>query len=133
MTGPLADAPASGPFPDFTDLEWRALQQIAPLFGNRERAFRRQVASAEVTDRINTIVGFYTRVRVDRSSCDAAQFRRQAAHFDVEGIEHGISVILWDDDGDGYLDTIEGVTVDENPLEGVELATLKLIRMTQLG
>jgi hypothetical protein len=133
MTGSLADAPACPPFPDFTDLERRALEHIAPLFGNQESAFRRQFASAEVTDRINTIVGFYTRVRVDRSSSDPAQFRQQIAHFEVEGIKHGLSVIIWDEDGDGYLATIEGVTVDENPLEGVELASLKLIRVTQLG
>src|SRR5580765_7778845 len=91
MTGPLADAPACPPFPDFTDLERCALEHIAPLLGNQERAIRRQFASAEVTDRINTIVGFYTRVRVDRSSSAPVQFRQQAAHFEVEGIKHGLS------------------------------------------
>ncbi len=133
VTSPLADAPACPPFPDFTDLERRALELIAPLFGTEEIAFRRQIAFAEVTDRINTVVGFYTRVRVDHSSSDPAVFRQQGAHFDVEDVKHGLSVILWDDDGDGYLDTIEGVTFDGNPLEGVELASLKLIRMEQLG
>jgi hypothetical protein len=131
MKGALADAPACPPFPDFTDFERCVLEHIAPLFGNQEKEFRRQLDSAEVTDRINTIVGFYTRVRVDRASSEPVQFRQQGAHFEVEGVEHGISVILWDKDRDGYLETIEGFTVDDNSLDGGELAALKLIRMTQ--
>jgi hypothetical protein len=38
---------------------------------------------------------------------------------------------FWDKDRDGYLETIEGFTVDDNSLDGGELAALKLIRMTQ--
>ncbi len=92
-----------------------------------------QVASAEVTDRINTLVGFYTRVKVDRTKCSPVPLSHHGAHFEVEGIEHGLGILLWDIDGDGYLETIEGWTVDEDPLEGVDLADLKFGRVTQLG
>jgi hypothetical protein len=131
MTGPLADAPACRPFPAFTDFERRALESAAPMFGENAKAFLEQVASAEVTDRVNTIVGFYTRVKVDRTKCSPVPLRYQGAHFEVEGIEHGVGIVLWDIDGDGYLETIEGWTVDEDPLEGVDLADLKFGRVTQ--
>lgn len=127
----LADVPACPPFPAFTDFERRALDSIAPLFGDKADAFRKQVASAEVTDRINTIVGFYTRVMVDRTGCSRVLLRHQGAHFEAEGIEHGIGIVLWDTDGDGYLETIEGWTVGEDPFAGVDLATLKFVRLTQ--
>jgi hypothetical protein len=133
MTGPFADARACPPFPAFTGFERRALENIARLFGEMADAFREQVDSAEVVDRINTIVGFYTRVKVDRARCSPVPLKHQRTHFEVEGIEHGLGIVLWDTDGDGYLETIEGWTVDENPLEGVDLADLKFIRMTQVG
>lgn len=133
ITGVLANASACPPFPAFTDFERRALESTAPLFGEKADAFREQIASAEVVDRINAIVGFYTRVRVDRANCSPVPLSHQGAHFEVEGIEHGVGIVLWDTDGDGFLETIEGWTVDENPLEGVELADLKFVRRTQLG
>lgn len=133
MTGPLAETPACPPFPAFTDFERRALDSTAPLFGVRADAFREQVATAEVVDRINTIVGFYTRVKVDRAKCSPVALSHQGAHFEVDGIEHGLGIVLWDTDGDGFLETIEGWTVDENALEGVDLAALKFVRLTQVG
>lgn len=133
MTGELAVAPACPPFPAFTEFERRTLESTAPLFGQEAEAFLEQIASAEVVDRINTIVGFYTRVKVDRAKCSPVRMSHQGAHFEVEGIEHGLGIILWDTDGDGYLETIEGWTVDEDPLEGVDLAKVKFIRLTQLG
>ena len=133
MTGELAVAPACPPFPAFTEFERRALESITPLFGPKAGAFLEQISSAQVVDRINTIVGFYTRVKVDRAKCSPVPLSHQGAHFEVEGIEHGLGIILWDTGGDGYLETIEGWTVDENPLEGVDLANLKFVRLTQLG
>ena len=125
VIGALAEQPPCPPLPAFTQFERKALDCIAAEFANEEAAFREQVASAEVTDRINTAVGFYTRVRVDRT--------KQGAHFDVEGVEHGLGVILWDKSGDGYLDTIEGYTYDDDPLAGVNLADLKFVRLVHLG
>ena len=127
------DGPPCPPFPEFTDFERRALECTAPLFGEEADAFREQVASAEVVDRINTKVGFYTTVKVDRAKCSPVPLSHQGAHFEVEGIEHGLGIVLWDTDGDGFLETIEGCTVDENPFEGVDLAKLKFVRMTHLG
>ncbi|MEQ1932163.1 MAG: hypothetical protein ABL957_16745 [Parvularculaceae bacterium] len=133
VTGPLAEAPACPPFPAFTEFERRALDSTTPLFGENAKAFREQVATAEVVDRINTSVGFYTRVKVDRAKCSPVPLRQQGAHFEVEGLEHGLGIVLWDTDGDGFLETIEGYTVDESPLESVDLAKLKFVRLTQLG
>ncbi len=133
MDGRLADAPACPPFPAFTDFERRALDSIAPLFGEKADAFREQIASAEVVDRINTFVGFYTRVKVERTKCARVPFSHQGALFEVEGVEHGLGIVLWDTDGDGYLKTIEGWTVDQDPLEGVDLAGLKFVRLTQFN
>lgn len=133
FTGPLAELPACPPFPAFTDFERRALDSIAPIYGDGEEAFRAQVANAEVVDRINTIVGFYTRVRVDHAKCSPVPIRLGGAHFDVEGVELGLHIILWDTDGDGYLDTIEGIGVVEDLLKDVDLARLNLVRLTLLG
>jgi hypothetical protein len=132
-SGPLANAPACPPIPAFTDFERRALDNTAPLFGDSADAFCEQVATAEVVDRINTIVGFYTKVKVDRARCSPVPLGHREAHFEVEGIEHGIGIVLWDTDGDGYLETIEGWTVRENPLECIDLANLRFIRPTQVG
>ena len=131
MTGPLADAPACPPFPELTDFERRALESMAPQLGQHAQAFLKQVASANVIDRINTLVGFYTRVNVDRVKCSPVPLREKGAHFEVGGMENGIGVLIWD--VDGYLETIEGWTVDKDTTEGVDLADLKFIQMTFFG
>ncbi len=84
-------------------------------------------------DRVNTVVGFYTRVKLDRSRCAPLPLGRLEAHFEVDGIECGIGILLWDKDGDGYLETIEGWTVGDNPLEGVDLASLKFLRPSRVS
>ncbi|CAN7210979.1 hypothetical protein LJR225_000746 [Phenylobacterium sp. LjRoot225] len=131
VTGALAELPPCPPFPEFTDFEQRALDSIAALFDADEDVFRRQIAAARVVDRINTIVGFYARVIVDRSKCQPLNMRAKGGHFEVEGIEHGMGVVLWEEDG--YLNLIEGFTYSDSPLEGVDLAELKFIRLVQLG
>jgi hypothetical protein len=133
LTGALVEAPACPPFPAFTDFEQKVLDCIAPMFGDSEASFRAQVASAQVIDRINTIVGFYTRVQVDRSKCAPVAMSRNGGHFDVKGIENGMGVILWDENGDGYLETIEGYTYDDDALAGKALPDLQFIRLVQLG
>jgi hypothetical protein len=130
VTGPLAKLPPCPPFPALTAFEQRALESIAVLFDADADAFRDQIASLQVIDRINTVVGFYTRVVVDRSKCRPLNIRAKGGHFDVEGIEHGVGVVLWDDDG--YLETIEGFTYDDDPLAARDLATLKFIELVQL-
>ncbi|HEX8902540.1 hypothetical protein [Vitreimonas sp.] len=116
-----------------TDFERRALEAMAPLFGDRAETFRAQIASATVVTRKNTGVGFYTSVTVDKGRCAPVPLSHKGAHFEVPGVEHGLGIVLWDTDGDGYLETIEGWTVDDDPLVGVELSELKFVRLTQLG
>lgn len=116
-----------------TDFERRALQATAPLFGDSASAFLEQVSSAVVTERKNTGVGFYTTVVVDRQRCTPVPLSRRGAHFEVQGVEHGVGIVLWDTDGDGYLATIEGWTVDDNPLIPVDLSELRFVRLAQLG
>ncbi len=131
VTGPLAKLPPCPPFPAFTDFEKQALNSIAALFEADADAFRQQIASARVIDRINTIVGFYTRVVVDRSKCRPLSIRYKGGHFDVEGVDRGITIGLWDDEG--YLVQIVGIAYSEVPLAVVDLAGLRFIKLEQLG
>jgi hypothetical protein len=127
----LAKLPPCPPFPEFTDFEKKALHSIGAQFGAAEAAFRDQVAAAEVADRINTVVGFYTRVVVDRSRCEPLVVQFKGGQFDVEGVEFGVGVILWGEAG--YLDQIEGFTYADDTLKHVDLADLKFLTFVQPG
>jgi len=131
MNPSLADYPAIPPFPSFTDFEKQALACISEQFGSDEQAFRDQIAASKVVDRINTIVGFYTRVFVDRSLCRPLPVGLKGEHFEVDQVQHGVGIVLWEEDG--YLETIEGFTYDDDPFEGRDLANLKFLRLVQLG
>lgn len=85
MTGARSDTLACPPFPDFTDFERQALESTAPQFGDLADAFRAQIKVAEVVDRINTMVGFYTRVKVDRAKSSPAPLRYRDAHLRTAG------------------------------------------------
>ena len=122
MDEPLASRPAIPLFPTLTNFERRTLTVIAKLFGPDETTFLQQVEAARVTDRINTVVGFYTRIAMDRSAVIALPITRKGAHFEVPGIRYGMLVTLWDDDG--YLADIEGVTYRDDDLGGQDLADL---------
>jgi len=130
VTGALLAIPPSPPFPAFTDFEQKTLDCIAPLFKQDEAAFRDQVAAAKVVDRINTIHGFYTRVEVDRAACRPLRISCNGAAVEVNGLEHGMGILLWDTDG--FLETVEGFGYGDDDLEGVDLAELEFIRLTQL-
>ncbi|MGV3577513.1 hypothetical protein [Brevundimonas sp.] len=119
---PLASLPAIPPFPELTDFERRTLSVIAKLFGPNEAAFLQQVEAARVTDRIDTVVGFYTRIAMDRATVTALPITHKGAHFEVPGTRYGMLVTLWDDDG--YLAQIEGVTYGEDDMGGQKLADL---------
>lgn len=128
MLGAAAALPACPPFPAFTDFEQKMLDSIAPYFGKEEVAFRKQIASAEVVDRINTVVGFYTRVKVDRTKCLPVALRgHDWGRVKLTGSDYGLDITLWDVDRDGYLETIEGCSADDNPFQGVDLVNLKFI------
>lgn len=122
MREPLASLPAIPPFPELTNFERRTLSVIAKLFGPDEPAFLQQVEAAKVVDRINTVVGFYTRISMDRAALTALQITHKGAHFEVPGTRYGMLVTLWDEDG--YLSEIEGVTYGEDDMGGQELTDL---------
>lgn len=129
---PLASYPAEPPFPEFTEFEQLALRDVAAVFGDQANAFLEQIAAARVVDRVNTKVGFYTRVAVDRAACQPLQIRTKGAHFDVDGLAHPLGMVLWENDG--YLSTIEGYTYEEGaPLERLRLADLKYRKLVHLG
>lgn len=131
VTGPLTDLPAEGPFPGLTDLEAQVLHEIALLFGASEALFRQQVKNCQVTDRINTGAGFYTRLNLDRLSCQPVPYSRQGGHFHVGSIAHGLGIVLWDKDG--YLETIEGYTIGNESLTDRALSSLHYMGIDQLG
>lgn len=128
LNEPLAGYPAVPPFPQLTTFERRALDVIADCFGPDAEEFKRQIEACQVVDRVNTVVGFYTRTVVDRSAARPLPIRKGGAHFEVPGtrLGWGMTVILWDDD-DGYLSTIEGVTYGEDDLNGQELLDLDFV------
>ncbi|HZZ69035.1 MAG TPA: hypothetical protein VFE18_12755 [Phenylobacterium sp.] len=128
MTGALLDLPACPPFPQFTDFERSALEHIASTLADDEAAFRAQIATARVVDRINTDRGFYTRIAVDRAvASPAPALNTASAHFEVACFEHGVGVILWDEDRSGYLRTIEGFAYGDSRMGGRDLAGLKFV------
>jgi hypothetical protein len=131
MNEPLASLPACPPFPEFTAFEGAALKAISPLVGCDAENFLAQVNSSLVIDRINTAHGFYTRVSVDRAEVQPVALEGKGGSFEVEGIEHGIGLLLWGDDG--YLETIEGYSYGGDPLLGRTLADLKFLGTEQLG
>ncbi len=94
---------------------------MAQLFGGEADAFRGQLEACRVTDRVHTLVGFCTRIVVDRASVSPLAITDKGAHFEVPGTRYGMALTLWDNDG--YLSEIEGVTYGED-LAGQELAKL---------
>lgn len=131
LNEPLSSYPPVPPFPELTTFEARALDCLAEMLGSQADEFRKQATAYRVLDRVNTIVGFYTRVTVDRSVCSPLPILKLGGRFDVAGIEHGLGVILWGDEG--YVETIEGYTYDDNALADRDLADLKFVACVQLG
>jgi hypothetical protein len=130
VSGSLSELPSAPPFPQLTEFEARALDCIAPMLSEDESAFRAQIATARVVDRINTGHGFYTRIEVDRAACPPAPSLQAAgADFEVLDVVHGVGVVLWDDNLSGYLATIEGFTYVDPGLSGRDLAALRFVKL----
>ena len=126
LNEPLASYPPVPPFPQLTTFERRALDVIAEAFGPDASEFRRQIDACRVVDRVNTIVGFYTRTEMDKTAARCLAVTRKGAHFEVPGTRYGMMVILWGDEG--YLSTIEGTTYGEDDLGGQDLVDLDFVR-----
>jgi hypothetical protein len=125
LSGPLVSYPPVPPFPQFTNFERRALEVMAELFGPDASEFRRQIDACRVVDRVNTVVGFYTRTVVDKAAARPLTITYKGAHFEVPGTRYGMTVLLWDDDG--YLSTIEATTYGEDDLGGQDLVDLNFV------
>lgn len=125
LSGSLSSAPAVTPFPQLTNFERRALNAIAEGFGPDASDFRRQIDACRVVDRVNTIVGFYTRTVVDRAVTLPLTITHRSAHFEVPGTRYGMMIVLWGDDG--YLSTIEGTTYGDDDLGGKYLVDLDFV------
>ena len=121
----LVTYPPVPPFPELTTFERRALDVIAEAFGPDASEFRRQIDACRVVDRVNTIVGFYTRTEVDKAAARPLTITHKGAHFEVPGTRYGMIVILWGDEG--YLSTIEGTTYGEDDLGGQDLVDLDFV------
>ena len=130
---PLASYPAVPPFPAFTAFEAGVLECIARRAGAYEQIFRQQLAAARVVDRVNTIVGFYTRVVIDRSHTppltDIPDDIRGAQ---TELAEANWGLVFLPRYRDGFLDDIEGCLnytgeeLDTDTLEDKALGELTL-------
>jgi hypothetical protein len=125
LNEPLASYPAVPPFPQLTNFERRALDVIAEGFGSDASEFKRQIDACRVVDRVNTIVGFYTRTVVDKAAARPLTITYKGAHFEVPGTRYGMMVLLWSDDG--YLSTIEATTYGEDDMGGQDLVNLDFI------
>jgi hypothetical protein len=83
------------------------------------------MTASRVVDRVNTNVGFYTRIVVDREAARPLPIKQTGAHFEVPGTRYGMMMALWDEDG--YLSHIEGVTYGDDDLGGEGLADLDFV------
>lgn len=134
MIGELATYPPVPPFPEFTAFEAGVLEVLARSAGAFEAIFRQQLAAARVTDRINTVVGFYTRVSIDRSSAPPLPaIPEQLRGAQTEIAEAKFGLVFLPRYEDGFLDDIEGALnfsgelhPDEDTLGGKSLADLTL-------
>ena len=98
-----------------TEFEYAALDKL--LAGNHPvlSVLRAQLASAKVSSREFTGVGFFTNLRIDRSlppaliGCSRIQIRDVGGK--IKGLKHGVGFVLFITDG--YIDFLEGFTYDE--------------------
>jgi hypothetical protein len=74
---------------------------------------------------VNTVVGFYTRITVNKGLARPLAIQHKGAHFDVLGTRHGMIVVLWEEDG--YLETIEATTYGDDDLGGQDLTDLDFV------
>jgi len=117
------------PFPDFTAFERAALEALAGQFGPDAAAFQAQVDAAQVVDRVNTTIGFYTRLQVDPARAAPLKLPVRGAQFEAEGVPFGVGAALWAKGG--WLETIEAFTYGDVRLDG-NLSALKFVRLVQV-
>ncbi|MBX3479807.1 MAG: hypothetical protein KF842_05365 [Caulobacter sp.] len=109
VTGELATYPPVPPFPSFTRFEQGVLETMADAAGENGDIFRQQLRAARVVDRINTVVGFYTRIVIERGAAPLLATinpRLSGCQTELAEANYGLVFILSYEDG--YLSQIEG-------------------------
>ena len=88
-------------------------------------ALAQQFAALSAIQREHTVVGFYSRLKLNAAVCpqlpgapaDTHWFAAGGCHAEVTGVDLGLTMILWSQGG--YIDCIEGVSygdgADLNP------------------
>ena len=96
---------------EFTDVETKALSLMVEACREQEPALEIQIAKAKVSARENTGVGFFTKLKIDGPVPPLHQSSTDVAHAfaEVAGLEHGMGIILFHQDG--IIDEIEFWTV----------------------
>jgi hypothetical protein len=116
------------PIGELTAFESAVLAEIGARLGDDGALFLEQVRHVRVIDRENTVVGFYTQLKIDKSACRALPIKDghfADGHFQVEQLEVGVGIELYAQDG--FLTTIEGWTVGDDELTDTMIANLKLV------
>jgi hypothetical protein len=109
LSEPLASYPPVPPFPNFTPFEAGVLECVARQSGPYEQIFRQQIMAARVVDRINTIVGFYTRVSINRAEAPPLpELRANLCGVQTELAEANWGLVFILRYENGFLDDIEG-------------------------
>jgi hypothetical protein len=108
----------------FTHLEAAALEAIAGRYPEAREALKAQLATATVSERENTGVGFFTSLAVDRSTkaIESTDKVLGPVWADIEGFGQPLILLLFT--SDGYARTLEGATVLDSTV-GLELADLR--------
>ena len=127
---PVSAYPPVPPFPAFTAFEQSVLGCIADHTPDGS-ILRRQLSAAKVVDRVNTSVGFYTRIVVDQSKAPPlARISRQQSGAITEILQARHGLVFHVGYVNGYLDEIEGILngskCDGDSLDGLELRELQL-------
>lgn len=93
---------------DFTTLERAVFTAICNMYSEDRAALESQLSTATLLTRENTGAGFFTRFKVDRTSCAAIGGKRlrEGPEAKIDGLEYGMGFILWLKEG--YADCLEG-------------------------
>jgi hypothetical protein len=109
---------------DFTTLERAVLAAICRMYSEDRAALEAQLSTATLLRRENTGAGFFTRFKVDRTSCApiGAKRLREGPEAKIDGLEYGMGFILWLKEG--YADCLEGHSYAESTT-GIALEAMR--------
>jgi hypothetical protein len=108
----------------FTSLERSALAEICRRQVHGREALESQLATAAVTRRKNSGVGFFTYLTVDPSTPPVATAARVLGEVwaSIEGFKQPFVLLLFMKDG--YAEFLEGASIDDSTV-GIDLSTIQ--------